>query len=36
MQQRDGLIVEIRETDLLLEYAMMHGAGQEACAREEK
>ena len=30
MQQRDGLIVEIRKTDLLLEYAVMHGEEAEA------
>ena len=30
MPQKDGLIDEIQKTDLLLEYAVMHGEEAEA------
>ena len=36
MLKRDDLIDEIRKTDLVLEYAVMHGEEQEACAQEER
>ena len=36
MPQRDKLVDEIRKTDLLLEYAVMHGDEQEACVQEER
>ena len=30
MPQRDDLLDEIRKTDLLLEYAVLHGEAEEA------